>query len=199
MKKLLVVIDTQIDFMLPHGKLYVKGAEELIVPGMNFLSTLDPDEYHSVLFTQDSHDRVTYDDSPESEQFPIHCEIGTVGWENVFSPTIVPPSIPVFFMPKGVFDMWEEDDDETEIYCVESEDDDGEVRSEFMNRIVVDFSNRVDIMGVASDFCVKDALTGFLNEGFDVGVFADLTKGIHLSIGEVVDSFEQSIHMRKVA
>ncbi|HET9401542.1 MAG TPA: isochorismatase family cysteine hydrolase [Candidatus Acidoferrales bacterium] len=69
-------VDTQRDFMLPSGKLYVKGAEERI-PNMKKL--VDAARAGRVLLISDA--CVHAPDDPEFKQFPPHCVIGTPGAE----------------------------------------------------------------------------------------------------------------------
>src|SRR3546814_698617 len=127
--KLLLAIDTQIDFIAQHAALPVPGADQIVGPGITFLQNLDRDQYAAALFTYDTHSEKAYIGSPENlgdeaagaPGFPIHCIKGTVGWENVFlndvtqplwnPPTsaYLPPVLPVFTLEKGVFDMWAQD------------------------------------------------------------------------------------------
>lgn len=69
-------VDTQRDFMLPGGKLYVKGAEERIP---NMKSLVDAARAGRVLLISDA--CVHAPDDPEFKQFPPHCVIGTPGAE----------------------------------------------------------------------------------------------------------------------
>src|SRR5215217_6601613 len=55
MKNFVVVVDTQYDFMMPDGILYVKGAEETINPIFVYLASLNPETTSGVLFTFDMH------------------------------------------------------------------------------------------------------------------------------------------------
>jgi nicotinamidase/pyrazinamidase len=128
--KLLLAIDTQVDFIAPYAALPVPGADAIVGPGISFLRELDPAVYAAALFTFDTHTEAAYIGSPENlgdpeagaPGFPIHCVKDTVGWSNVFLNPItapiwnppaspyLPPAIPVFTLEKGVFDMWAEDD-----------------------------------------------------------------------------------------
>lgn len=187
-KKFLIVIDTQYDFMMANGKLPVAGAEDIIAPTIRFLAGLDPEQYAGVLFTYDTHVPEVYAGSPESEQFPIHCVKGTPGWENVFNPTLVPPLVPVFRLTKGVFNMWEEPEEKIRIERLYDLDDAGDGSIEwvpFMSRDVFAAEmhgdmevDTVTVIGVAADFCVKWAIDGLVERGFNVEVPADLTRGI---------------------
>jgi nicotinamidase/pyrazinamidase len=71
-------VDTQRDFMLPGGKLYVPGAEERI-PNMKRL--VDAARNGHVLLVSDA--CVHAPDDPEFAQFPPHCVRGTEGAEIV--------------------------------------------------------------------------------------------------------------------
>ena len=69
-------VDTQADFMLPGGKLYVSGAERLI-PNIRRLT--DAARAGHVLLV--SHGCIHTPDDPEFQQFPAHCVEGTPGAE----------------------------------------------------------------------------------------------------------------------
>jgi nicotinamidase/pyrazinamidase len=69
-------VDTQADFMLPGGKLYVPGAEQCI-PDMKRLT--DAAREGRVLIIGDACTHTP--DDPEFERFPPHCIQGTPGAE----------------------------------------------------------------------------------------------------------------------
>lgn len=180
-----VVIDTQYDFMMPEGKLYVPAAEATILPVIQFLASLSPEEIAGVLFTFDTHYKDIYEASEEAKQFPIHCEKGTKGWGNVFNPDIIDPKIEVVSLHKGVFNMWEE-----EHVDIRGRDGrplavDGD-RESFFKALKAAGVKKVVIVGVAADFCVKWAADGFLERGFEVEVPRRLTAGIVRDIDTVV-------------
>jgi nicotinamidase/pyrazinamidase len=193
MKKFLVVIDTQYDFMMADGKLPVPGAEEIIVDGIGMLANLDPQVYDGVLFTFDTHEPTVYAKSPEAEQFPIHCVKGTPGWENVFNINLVDLDVGTWTLEKGVFNMWEEP---SELIMIEDGDptnhwkrDDffGDIREDAEPGIIDPRTHEIEIMGVAADFCVFWAIQGFVDRGFKVTILGGLTKGIVRSMSQVVE------------
>lgn len=192
MKKFLVVIDTQYDFMMPGGALYVEGAEQIIVPGIEFLANLNPQEYEGVLMTFDTHTPEVYADSAESELFPIHCINGTSGWENVFNKDLINPDIKVWELDKEVFNMWEED--HLSIFREGPQGDSSQnefsYRDKFFEDLKSDGIDTIQIFGVASDFCVKWAVDGFVKRGFNVEVIDHLCRGIDNTAGEVFASPE---------
>lgn len=71
-------VDTQKDFMLPGGKLYVPGAEKLL-PNIRKLTQAARDGRVFLV----SHGCFHIPDDPEFKQFPPHCVQGTEGAEFV--------------------------------------------------------------------------------------------------------------------
>lgn len=174
MKNFVVVVDTQYDFMMPNGILYVKGAEETITPMIQYLASLTPETTAGVLFTFDTHIKEEYEGSPESEMFPLHCELGTNGHDNVLNQNLVHNGIEKFTLQKPVFDMWASDD--LVFGDVETWED---VEEMFAEGFVEDTqATIIDIIGVALNFCVKQAADGFLERGFVVRLHTSMTRGI---------------------
>src|ERR1700728_2944367 len=67
-------VDTQADFMLPGGKLYVPGAERLLP---NIRKLTDAARQGRVFLV--SHGCYHTQDDPEFQTFPPHCIKGTAG------------------------------------------------------------------------------------------------------------------------
>lgn len=67
-------VDTQVDFMLPGGKLYVPGAEKKI-PNMRRLVDAARSGKTFLISSADQHDS----DDAEFQRFPAHCVRGTPG------------------------------------------------------------------------------------------------------------------------
>ena len=193
-KTLLLVIDTQYDFMMSDGRLPVTGAESIIAPLVRKIANLDENEYAGVLFTFDTHEEEIFASSEEGEMFPLHCEKGTPGWENVINPNLVPPSVPSYILEKGVFDMWFEKD-----LSVVSHINPAHPAS--IPRLLIERDRdtffleqrkrgveKIEVVGVAADYCVRDAIAGALDRGFDVEVPRHLTAGIERDIDKVCDT-----------
>lgn len=187
-KKLVVIVDAQNDFEDPNGALYVAGAEKLIPLQNEYIRTLKPWEIGAVVYTFDTHTVEEYKNSEEAKQFKFHCEKGTWGHNLAVENSTIPTSIPVFKLEKTVFSMWE--DTNAEItpmdlltknqYCKPMPRDD------FFELIHYLGIKKVEIIGVASDFCVLWASIGFIQRGFDVSVKRNLVKGIFKEIDQVV-------------
>ena len=185
MKDLVIVVDTQFDFMAAEGALSVKGADALVPASRAFLEKLDPETTAGVLFTFDTHDPDVYARSPEAEQFPPHCVRGTAGWENMLGAGAIDKRIPVWRLEKGVFDMWAEED--VAIRPERDPDAPPVPREEFFQRLQDAGVRHVTVIGVAADYCVKWAVDGLVARGFHVTVPEALTRGIERQIGQVVN------------
>ena len=197
MKKFLVVVDTQYDFVMPDGKLYVPGAEEIIDKASEYLKNLDPKEYAGVLFTFDTHIPAEYNGSAEAEQFPIHCVRYTSGWGNVLPLYDVPEGIPVFTLEKNVFNMWEQDQIRLNSKSYGKLSDFTVERDFFFEMMKTSElsgsglkADLIEVFGVASDYCVKWAVDGFVKRGFPVHVKDELCRGIGATAKETFDTAE---------
>lgn len=163
MKKLLHIVDMQNDFVLPAGKLSVAGADAIIKPTNEFLAQ---NQFDKVIATFDTHYAKTYRKSAESQQFPIHCVYGTHGWRLAIN-------VPQFdAVCKGQFSVW-----------------DNPKNIERALRGFAPNDTDVFVIGVASDFCVRYAIDGYLRRGYRVTVISDLCRGIVNQIDAVAKDF----------
>jgi nicotinamidase/pyrazinamidase len=214
---MIVVIDCQADFVMASGRLPVPQAEAIVLPGIDYLSTIDPAEVALALFTFDTHDAKSYMGSLENvgqpelgiPGFPLHCERDTPGWASVFNLEMVAGIVPTFTLEKGVFDMWEEESRKVTVHQWITQD-----LSEYSRGKDRDFFfgpraghtdltypkgqegghslagvDTVRIFGVASDFCVNWAVQGFLKRGFKVQIVERLTAGIGMDVRETAERF----------
>ncbi len=182
-KRFVIVVDMQGDFVHAAGALPVPDAEAIVAPMQDWLAALDPTTTAGVLLTFDTHVPDVYAASPESAQFPIHCVHGTLGWESVLDAGAIAPSIPVYTLDKGVFDMWAESGLSLKPLDKEGAAIDREV---FFASLAAEGLRDVTVVGVAADFCVKWAIEGLLARGFRVELPAALTRGIGMEPAAVV-------------
>lgn len=182
MKRFVIVVDMQRDFVAADGALPVAGAEAIVSPMKAWLAGLRSEDVAGVLFTADTHVPAIYATSAEAEQFPPHCEKGTPGWENVLDPDAIDPVVPVYRLEKGVFDMWAEPDIPIEAVAT------GEkvVRDTFFVEVKAQGVSEVMVVGVAADYCVRWAIEGLVTRGFAVEVPTGLTRGIARPIEQVI-------------
>lgn len=88
-------VDTQFDFMMPAGKLYVSGAEELL-PALKRLTSLARSHRIPILASADDHlpgDAELSDEPDFKETFPPHCMSGTPGAERVEATQLTHPLV----------------------------------------------------------------------------------------------------------
>jgi len=178
-KNILLVVDTQYDFMVSDGALYVPGAEDIIVPLIKYVNNISTDDFHLVYSTMDSHTEAAYSVSEEAKQFPIHCVVGTLGIENIINLEGIMGILPVFIQCKSVFDMWAPPTNggKSWVYEAYCSDDEPAPLEDFW-KDAKKITNEVYVVGVATDVCVKYAVVGLLERGFKVAVVDALTRGI---------------------
>ncbi|MBI4166856.1 MAG: cysteine hydrolase [Acidobacteria bacterium] len=91
-------IDTQVDFMLPEGNLYVPGAEK-IIPNLVRLMSVARERDIPVVSSADAHSP----DDPEFAIWPPHCVVGTPGQKRIpetqFEDATIVPCRPGAFTP----------------------------------------------------------------------------------------------------
>ncbi len=176
MRKFVVVVDAQWDFIAADGALPVAGADALVRPIEAWLAGLRPEEIEGILFTFDTHVPDIYAGSAEAGQFPLHCVRGHPGWELVVDPDRIDPAIPLYRLEKGVFAMWEEPD--LEIETMRGPPAAPRPRDAFFDDLRSRGVKDVTVIGVAADYCVRWAIDGLVARGFRVEVPATLTRGI---------------------
>ena len=182
MKKIVIVVDTQADFMNPDGALAVGGADALAGPMGAWLGALRPDDTAAVLFTFDTHFADTYPLSEEAKEFPIHCVRETAGWHNVLDAAQIDPAIPTWRLEKGVFAMWQEEGLTVEPMGGGAPID----RDIFFSDLKASGVEEAIVIGVAADYCVRWAIDGLVERGFRVTVPPALTRGIARPIEQVI-------------
>ena len=206
-KRILDIVDMQNDFMMPKGALYVKDAEKIIPHAKAFLQRIGGCAFDFILMKSDTHFAETYSLNPESKQFPMHCRFNTWGWKTAFD---LPDglAIPVYRMNKNAFDMWAAQpdlgsvsfNDETNaqayknLFSVLSDKEKPQSRDTFLKEKDIGKGTEVVMVGVASDYCVHDAIAGYLKRGCKVTVLRDMVKGI----GTDVEGRAKSGHIDEV-
>ena len=168
-------VDTQIDFIEPTGKLYVKGAEKL-KPVLKKITNYAAENHIRVINTCDFHLINSNELSPNPDyinSFPEHCMAGTRGAEFIDEtrpklPAIVDWMTELAILPqlanvnqyrnivirKDAFDVFEGNPYTTRI----------------LNLIQPE---KVFVYGITTNVCVDKAVCGLAAMGFKVFVFED--------------------------
>lgn len=174
MKRFVIVVDMQRDFIAADGALPVPDAETIVAPLQDWLAGLSATDTAGILFTLDTHVPEIYALSAEAEQFPLHCVRTTAGWSLTVDPAVVDAEIPSYRLEKGVFDMWQEPG----LTLVPDDGSQPIEREAFFARLKADGIEEVTVVGVAADYCVRWAVEGLIERGFRIAVIPSLTRGI---------------------
>jgi nicotinamidase/pyrazinamidase len=166
-------VDTQVDFMLPHGKLYVPGAEQ-VAPAMKRL--VEAAHAAAIVHVASSDDHELTDDEisdrPDFETtYPPHCLRGTRGARKIEQTEQEDP-VPIglgsfpdellkgreFLLLKKHFDVFTNPNAER-----------------LLDRLDPD---EVVVFGVATDVCDNAAILGLLERGRTVRFVEDAARGL---------------------
>jgi nicotinamidase/pyrazinamidase len=169
-------VDTQADFMLPGGKLYVPGAEKLL-PNIRRLT--DAARQGRVFLV--SHGCFHTPDDPEFDVFPPHCVKGTAGAEFVpealTQKVVRIPNVPEAKLPDDLSQYQQILLEKQTLNIFESRHADGLVqqlgtRAEFV------------VFGVVTEYCVSFAVKGLLERGRRVAVVQDAIETLNQEDGQ---------------
>ena len=173
-------VDTQRDFMNSDGALPVPGAEK-IKPNLKKLTEYALKNKIQLVGSSDRH----FEDDDELKEFPPHCMDGTMGLERIEETRTPELKIEYKYAP-GKFRNFK---------CYELDE---VINPPILPRITIEkqttdvFSNpytskifeMLDVKkaityGVATDYCVKDAVLGMLDRGIEVYLVTDAIAGIN--------------------
>jgi len=165
-------VDTQADFMLPEGKLYVPGAEA-IIPTLAGLTQWAVQHHVPVIASADAH-------QPDDEEFslyPPHCLAGTPGQrkipETTLSPQLTIPNRRVVELPR--VKRYAQVVLEKQKFDVFTNPNADSLLVQLMRPEVV-------LYGVVTEICVAAATRGLLDRGCRVSVVEDAIH--HLDAGK---------------
>jgi nicotinamidase/pyrazinamidase len=169
-------VDTQADFMLPGGKLYVPAAEKLL-PNIRRLT--DAARQGEVFLV--SHGCFHTPNDPEFRIFPPHCVAGTAGSE---------------FVPEALTDKVARIPNDAEAKLPEHLSDYKQIllekqtlnifESRHADALVHRLGNRSEfvVFGVVTEYCVSLAAKGLLERGRRVAVVRDAIETLKQEEGQ---------------
>jgi nicotinamidase/pyrazinamidase len=177
-RRILWDVDTQVDFMLPHGKLYVSGAEET-APAMKRLVEAARTAGIPHIASADDHELTDPEiaDEPDfTNTFPPHCLRGTRGAEKIpetqqedplplallpYPPGLIPGLIEgrrEILLLKKNFDVFTNPNTEAVVDALDPDE--------------------IVLFGVATDVCDNAAILGLLQRGRRVRFVEDAARGL---------------------
>lgn len=171
MTKVLFIIDVQNDFC-EGGSLAVNGGAA-VAAGITELLKSQPSTYDYVIASRDWHDAgndngghfATFGESPDYVQtWPVHCVSGTSGAE--YHPNL-DNSLVDFHIIKGM--------GKPSYSIFEGQTPDGKDLKELLGDLKV---TEIDVVGLATDYCVLASSLDAKNAGFEVTVLEDFVAGV---------------------
>ncbi|MER6910604.1 isochorismatase family protein [Streptomyces sp. NPDC000594] len=170
MHRALIVVDVQNDFC-EGGSLAVAGGAEVAAAVTELIGDSARDTYRHVVATRDCHvdPGDHFSDTPDYENsWPVHCVAGTegVGFHPNFAPAVASGAIDAVF-DKGAY---------AAAYSgFEGSNENGHTLAEWLRDHEV---TEVDVVGIATDHCVRATALDAVREGFTTRVLLDLTAGV---------------------
>ncbi|MFJ4337277.1 isochorismatase family protein [Streptomyces sp. NPDC088915] len=173
MHRALIVVDVQNDFC-EGGSLAVRGGADVAAAITDLVGQTAGTSYRHVVATRDHHvDPGSHFAAPGEEpdyvtSWPVHCVAGTegVGFHPNFAPAVASGAIDAVF-DKGAYDA---------AYSgFEGRDENGLTLAEWLRERDV---AEVDVVGIATDHCVRATALDAAREGFRTHVLLDLTAGV---------------------
>ncbi|MFD8469332.1 isochorismatase family protein [Streptomyces cyaneofuscatus] len=169
MHRALIVVDVQNDFC-EGGSLAVAGGADVAAAITDLIGEAQPG-YRHVVATRDHHvdPGDHFSETPDFvDSWPVHCVAGTegVGFHPNFAPAVASGAIDTVF-DKGAYSA---------AYSgFEGADENGTGLAEWLRDRSV---TEVDVVGIATDHCVRATALDAAREGFVTHVLLDLTAGV---------------------
>ncbi|MGW0703288.1 isochorismatase family protein [Streptomyces sp. NPDC002867] len=169
MHRALIVVDVQNDFC-EGGSLAVAGGADVAAAITELIGQAQPG-YRHVVATRDHHIEPGghFSDHPDFVgSWPRHCVAGTegVGFHPNFAPAVASGAVAAVF-DKGAY---------AAAYSgFEGSDENGSTLAEWLRARGV---TEVDVVGIATDHCVRATALDAAREGFTTRVLLDLTAGV---------------------
>ncbi|MEU3335228.1 isochorismatase family protein [Streptomyces sp. NPDC006668] len=170
MRRALIVVDVQNDFC-EGGSLAVAGGAEVAAAVTELIGQAGGSGYQHVVATRDHHIAPGghFADNPDFvHSWPAHCVAGTegVGFHPNFAPAVASGAIDAVF-DKGAYSA---------AYSgFEGADENGTKLGDWLRSRGV---AEVDVVGIATDHCVRATALDAAREGFRTQVLLDLTAGV---------------------
>ncbi|MEV0690493.1 nicotinamidase [Streptomyces sp. NPDC050388] len=171
MRRALIVVDVQNDFC-EGGSLAVTGGADVAAAITELIAQAPaPAGYRHVVATRDHHiaPGSHFADHPDYvSSWPAHCVAGTegAGFHPNFAPAVSSGAVDAVF-DKGAYSA---------AYSgFEGTDENGVALADWLRERQID---EVDVVGIATDHCVRATALDAAREGFRARVLLDLTAGV---------------------
>ncbi|KPC64858.1 isochorismatase family protein [Streptomyces chattanoogensis] len=170
MHRALIVVDVQNDFC-EGGSLAVAGGADVAAAITDLVGQAAGGCYRHVVATRDHHidPGDHFSEAPDYERtWPVHCLAGTEG--SSFHPNFAPA------VASGAVDAVFDKGAHTAAYSgFEGRDENGTLLADWLRERNV---TEVDVVGIATDHCVRSTALDALHAGLRTHVLLDLTAGV---------------------
>jgi len=169
-RRALIVVDVQKDFC-EGGSVPVKGGAGTAGAIADLVQRSADGEYAHIVATRDHHidPGSHFSDHPDFQNsFPVHCVVGTEG--SAFHPRFAPVAT-----SEAVDEIFYKGAHSESKSGFEGSTEDGTPLADWLRARDVD---AVDVVGIATDHCVKATALDGARAGFDVRVLLDYTAGV---------------------
>ena len=179
-KTALIVTDVQHDFADPDGSLYVRGGEEL-VPFINGEIDRAARAGGVIVYTQDWHPESTPHFAKDGGVWPVHCVRDSWGAQ----------LLPALRIEGEILRKGTGGEDGYSAFTVRDPKS-GEQAGTRLEQLLRERGvERVVIVGLATDYCVKDTALDAIARGFDTTVLQGGVRGVNLEPGDDERALQQ--------
>ena len=175
-------VDTQVDFILPEGNLYVPGAEK-IIGNLKQLTDFAAKNHILVISTADAH----LETDAEFSLYPPHCMVGTDGQKKLpatlISGNYIVPNYPVYLPPDiAQYPQIVVEKQATNIFTNPN-----------IEKLLAQLgkNRRVVLYGVVTEICVGQAAYGLIQRGYRVDLVRDAILGFNDAKGKEIMDYVQ--------
>lgn len=172
-KTALLVVDVQHDFGDPKGSLYVKGGEEVVAIANREIARAEA-AGAVIVYTQDWHPPVTPHFKKDGGVWPVHCVRDTWGAQFIEGLRVDGE-----VLRKGTGG-----EDGYSGFTVRDPISGTSEATRLGHILVDDGIERVVIMGIATDYCVKDTAIDARRLGLEVVVLREGVRAVNLEPGD---------------
>ena len=179
----LIVVDVQNDFAHADGSLFVAGAER-VVANANSAITEASEAGALVVYTQDWHPVDTPHFEKDGGVWPVHCVSGTWGAE--FHSDLRADAGPI--VRKGV-----DGNDGYSGFTTRDPRSGDQRRTELEELLLEAGIERCVVVGLATDYCVKETVLDACRLGFEVLAPIDAIAAVNLQDGDGAAAIEAMV------
>jgi len=169
----LIVVDVQNDFADPNGSLYVSGGETT-VPFINEQIAAASESGATIVYTRDWHPESTPHFAKDGGIWPVHC-VGET-WGSEFHADLI--------VVGGEVKKGTSGEDGYSGFTVRHPQTGEESSTGLQDLLGGEGITNVFVLGLATDYCVKETVLDALRLGFSTTLLADGIRSVNLSPGD---------------